>query len=95
MRMIVLASAALATLVAGLLADMRPSQAQYAAQFYPWCARYTGKVGGGMSCYFASFEQCLADVSGVGGFCQENPWYIGPPARFAVHAHRHHHKHYY
>jgi hypothetical protein len=91
MRMIVLATAALSALVAALAIDVRPSEAQYAAQFYPYCARYYGKIGGGSSCYFATLEQCRADVSGVGGFCDDNPWYIGPP-RVARYGHKNHRK---
>src|SRR5215472_11354134 len=30
---------------------------------------------GGMNCGFTSFQQCLADVSGIGGFCTQNSTY--------------------
>ena len=43
------------------------------AQYYPWCATYSTK-GGSESCSFVSFGQCRLSVSGVGGFCFENPW---------------------
>ena len=46
-----------------------------AAPVYPWCAHYMMK-GGPISCGFASFQDCLANVSGVGGSCQQNPYYI-------------------
>jgi len=42
------------------------------AQDYPWCANYTK---GSTSCSFNTFEQCMADVSGIGGFCERNTWY--------------------
>jgi hypothetical protein len=42
---------------------------------YPWCARYA-KDGGGESCGFTTFDQCLADVSGVGGYCARNTQYV-------------------
>ena len=42
------------------------------AQTYPWCAYYSK---GCTSCSFVTREQCMADVSGIGGFCQENDWY--------------------
>jgi hypothetical protein len=42
------------------------------AQSYPWCAYYSK---GCTSCSFTSFEQCMADVSGIGGFCQQNNAY--------------------
>jgi hypothetical protein len=38
-----------------------------------WCAQYSGR-GGGTNCGFHSFEQCRATVSGIGGFCQPNPF---------------------
>ncbi len=37
-----------------------------------WCAMYGT---GGTNCGFYSFEQCQATVSGVGGFCGNNPFY--------------------
>jgi hypothetical protein len=49
------------------------------AQNYPWCAQYSGTMGGAMNCGFTSFEQCLADVRGIGGFCQQNNTYVPPP----------------
>jgi Protein of unknown function (DUF3551) len=42
------------------------------AQDYPWCANYTK---GSTSCSFVTFEQCMADVSGIGGFCERNTMY--------------------
>ena len=44
------------------------------AQNYPWCAQYSGRAGG-MNCGFVSFEQCMATVSGLGGFCIRNNTY--------------------
>ncbi len=43
------------------------------AQYYPWCATYSMK-GGSESCSFVSFGQCRLSVSGIGGFCYQNPW---------------------
>jgi hypothetical protein len=43
------------------------------AQAAPWCAQYSSQ-GGGTNCGFYSFEQCMATVSGTGGFCQANPF---------------------
>jgi hypothetical protein len=39
------------------------------AQNYPWCAYYNlGEHGGGATnCGFATFQQCLAAVSGLAG----------------------------
>jgi hypothetical protein len=48
------------------------------AQNYAWCAIYSGRsMGGSKSCSFNSFEQCQAQVSGIGGFCQPNYYYSG------------------
>ena len=52
------------------------------AQDYPWCAYYNfggGGGGGATNCGWATFEQCLATVSGIGGSCGPNPQYQGPP----------------
>jgi hypothetical protein len=38
------------------------------AQNYPWCGQYTGSISGAMNCGFSTFQQCMADVSGIGGF---------------------------
>jgi hypothetical protein len=69
--------AALLVLIAGTCAA--PAQAEY-----PWCALLGGDAGGGTSCWFNTLEQCRATVSGVGGYCQQNPRYTAggaPPAR--------------
>ena len=36
-----------------------------------WCSRYTR---GSSNCGFYSFEQCQANVRGIGGFCERNPF---------------------
>jgi hypothetical protein len=62
-----LAGLALSTIVLGA-----PEPA--AAQDYPWCAHY-GKDGS-RNCGFVTYQQCLATISGIGGFCAENPFYF-------------------
>jgi hypothetical protein len=49
------------------------------AQNYPWCAYYSGGMGGGENCGFVTFQQCLANVTGIGGFCEPNTQYQPPP----------------
>ncbi len=44
---------------------------------YQWCAQYSGRGGGGRNCGFVTWEQCMATVSGIGGFCQRNQFYTG------------------
>jgi Protein of unknown function (DUF3551) len=64
-------------LVLGILAGAAiASRAQ--AQNYPWCAEYSGSMGGSMNCGFTTHEQCMATVSGMGGFCVVNTQYQLP-----------------
>lgn len=59
------------------------------AQNYPWCAQYSTK-GGPRNCGFVSWEQCMATVRGVGGFCEQNFLYRpteSPPVRRRVRRH--------
>lgn len=46
---------------------------------YPWCAYYKGD--GGANCGFPTYEQCLATVRGIGGYCARNTQYLNfyPP----------------
>ena len=39
-----------------------------------WCSHYSR---GSSNCGFYSFQQCQANVSGIGGFCQPNPFSVG------------------
>jgi hypothetical protein len=65
-------------IVAGWLAAAPASSAQ-SAYDYPWCAVYTDDdgPGGAMSCYYASYGQCMQTMSGVGGYCVRSPYYRG------------------
>jgi Protein of unknown function (DUF3551) len=47
---------------------------------YPWCAQYGGEDGGGRNCGFTTIEQCMATISGMGGFCEHNLFYPGSAA---------------
>jgi len=58
---------------AALLAPVAAAHAQ-SAYDYPWCAVYSGKRGA-MSCYYASYAQCMQTMSGIGGTCVESPYY--------------------
>lgn len=46
---------------------------------YPWCAHYSGRMGGAPNCGFVTYAQCRATIAGNGGSCQENPWYEPAP----------------
>ena len=52
---------------------------QAKAQNYPWCSIYSDGSGGSKNCGFVTFEQCMENVRGIGGFCQQNDWYRPPP----------------
>ena len=67
--------AAIATLAAIAMAAAATSAR---AQNYPWCALY-GTPYSDTACGFVSYEQCMENVRGIGGFCQRNDWYR-PPA---------------
>jgi hypothetical protein len=72
---IALAAAALPLLAA------TPSQAQYAAQLYPYCS--LSAATGGQNCYISSREECGRNA------CIDNPWYIGAKrARAALEGHK-------
>ena len=48
------------------------------ARDYPWCAYYNFLHGGATNCGFATWQQCQAAISGVGGSCGANPQYQPP-----------------
>jgi hypothetical protein len=62
----------------GLIAAAGALASSAQAQNYPWCAVYGGR-GGGQNCGFSTFQQCMATLSGMGGFCNRNTQYV-PPA---------------
>src|SRR5262249_28768999 len=66
MRMLL---AILAVTAAAVTFGTRPSEAQYAAQLYPYCTMSSSS--GATNCYVRSREEC-------GSSCISNPWYIGP-----------------
>jgi hypothetical protein len=61
------------------------------AQNYPWCALYMGPNAGATNCGFSTFQQCMTNVSGIGGFCQLNNLFV-PPAGPHSQAQRRSHK---
>jgi hypothetical protein len=72
-----------ASLVVGALMAAAPAHAQ-SAYDYPWCGVYTSSqgAGGAQACYYTSYAQCMATMSGL-GICTQSPYYRGPsePAR--------------
>ena len=63
---------------AAILCVEKPAYAQNDG----WCAYYDFKGGGATNCGFATFQQCLATVSGIGGSCGPNPQYQRPPGLY-------------
>jgi hypothetical protein len=54
------------------------------ARDYPWCAYYNGGgFGGATNCGFATWQQCQAAISGVGGSCGPNTTYQPSPGPYA------------
>jgi hypothetical protein len=47
------------------------------AQNYPWCA-VLNMGDAAYNCGFVTHEQCMATVSGIGGFCELNNLYQAP-----------------
>jgi len=59
-----------------VLASTAPGHAE---STYPWCAQYGGGPrGGGRNCGFWTYHQCMAALSGNGGYCIANAMYAGP-----------------
>ena len=64
--------------VSALLASIAGIGTHADAQNYPWCAYYA--VGDeARNCGFVTYEQCMANVSGIGGYCARNTQYVPPP----------------
>jgi uncharacterized protein DUF3551 len=70
MRAILIAAA-----VAGAASMLTTTDAK--AQYSAWCSEYSR--GGGTNCGFYTFDQCLANISGIGGRCYPNPYIAAGP----------------
>jgi Protein of unknown function (DUF3551) len=48
---------------------------------YRWCAHIRDLAGGevGNECYYYTLKQCRDTISGIGGYCEPNPFYDGRP----------------
>ena len=71
MRLMLLFAGAL---LCGALAHPTSSHADGSA----WCAHYGFDLDG-TNCGFATFSQCMASISGNGGFCEQNLQYQPVP----------------
>jgi hypothetical protein len=64
-------------ILATLTVPMMTASPAHAEVYYPWCAYYSGRDGGGATnCGFVSWSQCMATVSGIGGYCGPSPRYF-------------------
>jgi hypothetical protein len=70
-RMLLLA---LVSIVLMEVTDRALAQSPYS---YPWCSRQTAGKGDTTTCYFTSYAQCMTTISGIGGWCYQNPGYRG------------------
>jgi hypothetical protein len=68
MRLIFTAAAAAILLIGG--------ESAANAQNYPWCAQYGWRGDGPRNCGFVSWQQCMATVQGIGGYCERNAMYV-------------------
>jgi hypothetical protein len=59
-----------------LMGATEPASAQ-SPYSYPWCSRQGGRDAVTTSCYFTSRQQCMTTISGISGYCYENPAYRG------------------
>jgi len=55
-------------LIAASLAVTHEARAQ--GTYYPWCSRYDAYS---YNCGFKTWQQCQANISGMGGYCYQNP----------------------
>ena len=68
--------------ILGIFAAIVSVEKPAEARDYPWCAYYNfgdGGGGGAENCGWATIEQCLATVRGIGGSCGPNPMYQPAP----------------
>jgi hypothetical protein len=69
--------------ILGVFAALVCFEKPAAAQNYPCCAYYDMGTGA-TNCGFATSQQCLAAVSGVGGNCGPNPAYQSVPRPYPL-----------
>jgi hypothetical protein len=65
---------ALFVIAAALLGETQFGNAQ-SPYSYPWCALGGHRASNALSCYYTSWEQCRATMSGIGGNCVRSPYY--------------------
>jgi hypothetical protein len=86
MRLPVLCPVVALITAAGLAGASRIASAQ-SPNSYPWCAKVVTRTAA-TSCYYANRELCMQTISGIGGYCYQNPGYRGPATGAARPRHR-------
>jgi hypothetical protein len=69
----------LGAVVVAALAASGTSAHAWRRAWYPWCAWTSGGVYD--DCTYATLQQCVTSVRGVGGMCGYNPY---PPPQYAA-----------
>jgi Protein of unknown function (DUF3551) len=64
----------------GVLAATALTGRPAAAQNYPWCTNILGF--GSENCSYSTYGQCMAALSGNGGFCNRNTQFVPPPGPY-------------
>jgi hypothetical protein len=80
MRLSLLRLSLLSLPLIALFGEIHAASAQSPTS-YQWCSKYFGRGGGGRSCYYTSYAQCMTTVSGIGGYCFQNPYLRTAPGR--------------
>ena len=74
-----------------LMGATEPTSAQ-SPYSYSWCSRQGGRESVTTSCYFTSYQQCMTTISGIGGYCYQNPSYHASAATPPVKSRRPRHR---
>ena len=69
MRNVILAAAAV------VATSLMPATGHAQTSPYRWCA-VLNMGDAAYNCGFTTIEQCRATVSGIGGYCEINPFYV-------------------
>jgi hypothetical protein len=69
--------------------ELASAQSPYS---YAWCSRQGGRQSVTTSCYFTSYQQCMTTISGIGGYCYQNPSYRASAATPLVKSRRPRHR---
>jgi hypothetical protein len=69
--------------------DVASAQSAYS---YPWCSQLPAAQSDATTCYFTSYQQCMATISGIGGYCYQSPYYHASAATKPVKSRRPRHR---